>query len=96
MIYLGSILVVILAGFSYYVYDDGPVEIEIIADPSFQTFTSAVCEENNGFVECKDELFVNCNGNISNNIKECNGFSVMDKVSGFAVFEKDWKDPREN
>jgi len=63
----------------------------------FKTFTSAVCEESNEFVQCKDVLFVECNGIISNanDVEECNGFKLNHKkVTGFAVFEKDWKDPR--
>ena len=36
-------------------------------------------------------MFVDCNGKISKSaeIGECNGFKVEDKVTGFAVFEKD-------
>ena len=63
----------------------------------FSTFTSAVCEDKEGFVHCKDEIFVNCNGKISKAIEaaECNGFKVeTPKTLGFAVFDKDWKDPR--
>src|SRR3989344_186342 len=62
----------------------------------FSTFTSAVCESNAGAVHCKDELFVNCNGNISkaSDAAECNGLSLdVPKASGFAVFANDWKDP---
>ena len=57
----------------------------------FKTFTSAVCEEKNNLKYCKDELFVNCNGKLSeaSEIKECNGFKVDNRVSGFAVFERD-------
>lgn len=62
----------------------------------FRTFTSAVCENKGEFVHCRDELFVNCNGKISKSreLEECNGFRISSKVSGFAVFEKEWKDPR--
>ena len=61
-------------------------------DIQFKTFTSAVCEEKSGFVYCRDELFVNCNGKISraNEIGECNGFKINNEVVGFAVFEKEW------
>ena len=63
----------------------------------FKTFTSAVCENKGSFVHCRDEYFVNCNGKISSSaeLKECNGFRISSKVSGFAVFEKEWKDPRD-
>jgi|GEM_PF-2481491 hypothetical protein len=63
----------------------------------FSTFTSAVCENNLDSVHCKDEIFVNCDGKISKagDLKECNGFEVeIPKALGFAVFEKDWNDPR--
>jgi len=61
------------------------------------TFTSAVCENNVDYTHCKDELFVNCNGKIyqADEMENCNGFKINDsKVSGFAIFEKGWKDPR--
>ncbi len=62
----------------------------------FKTFTSAVCEEINGIYHCRDRLFVNCNGKIysSDEIKECNGFEIDNKISGSAVFGEDWQDPR--
>ncbi len=63
----------------------------------FSTYTSAVCEDIEDFVHCKDEVFVNCNGEISKvaDVAECNGVKLnISKVNGFAVFEKDWKDPR--
>ena len=63
----------------------------------FSTFTSAICQKEKDFVYCRDELFVNCNGNISkaNGSIECNGVRFdASKVTGFAVFDKDWKDPR--
>ena len=70
---------------------------ESAAGFEFKTFTSAVCEDKNDLVYCKDELFVNCNGKISKSseIDECNGIKLDNiKVNGFAVFDKDWKDPR--
>ena len=63
----------------------------------FSTFTSAVCDYSNDAVKCRDELFVNCNGKISKSseIDKCNGINLDNfKVTGSAVFEKDWKDPR--
>ena len=62
----------------------------------FSTFTSAVCDYSSDDVKCKDELFVNCNGKISkaDEIAECNGISLTQGVSGFAIFEKNWQDPR--
>ena len=65
----------------------------------FGTFTSAVCENKEEVVHCKDEVFVNCNGKVSKvlDAAECNGFKLdAPKVSGAAVFGKDWKDPRDN
>lgn len=63
----------------------------------FSTFTTAVCENKEEFVNCKDEVFVNCNGKISKavDIAECNGIKLeVPKTLGFAVFEKEWRDPR--
>lgn len=63
----------------------------------FSTFTSAVCGAKEEVVHCKDEVFVNCNGNVSKavNVAECNGIRIdVPKVDGFAVFDRDWKDPR--
>lgn len=58
----------------------------------FTTYTSAVCEDAKDFVHCKDEVFVNCNGEISKaaDVAECNGIKLnTSQVSGFAVLEKD-------
>lgn len=63
----------------------------------FSTFTSAVCESKGDFVYCKDEVFMNCNGEISKlkEVAECDGIELdVPKVNGFAVFEKEWKDTR--
>ncbi|MEK6828189.1 MAG: hypothetical protein AABX78_02460 [Nanoarchaeota archaeon] len=62
----------------------------------FNTFTSAVCDNSQDFVHCKDEVFVNCNGKVSKaaDVAECNGIKLdVPKPTGFAVFGKDWKDP---
>ena len=64
---------------------------------NFSTFTSAVCEEKEDLVHCKDEVFVDCNGTVSKagDVAECNGTKLaVPKATGFAVFEKGWKDPR--
>lgn len=63
----------------------------------FSAFTSAVCEYKGDFVQCKDEVFVNCSGYVSkaDDDAECNGIRLdLPKAAGFAVFEKGWKDPR--
>ena len=63
----------------------------------FSTFTSAVCEHKADVVYCKDELFVNCYGEISKavDVAECNGIKLdIPKATGFAIFRSDWKDPR--
>ena len=63
----------------------------------FSTFTSAVCERGEDVVRCKDEFFVNCNGETSKAVDgaECNGMRVdVPKALGFATFGKDWRDPR--
>lgn len=70
-----------------------------IKPPELSTLTSAVCEEKDDFVYCKDEVFVNCNGNISIAVTnvECNGIKIdAPKQTGFAVFEKGFsRDKRE-
>lgn len=63
----------------------------------FSTFTSAVCENKSELVYCRDEVFVNCSGNISRaiDVVECNGVKVdIPEIVGFAVFDENWKDPR--
>ncbi|MBI2649896.1 hypothetical protein HYX04_01120 [Candidatus Woesearchaeota archaeon] len=63
----------------------------------FSTFTSAVCEDRQDHVYCKDEFFINCNGEVSkaSDVAECNGIKLeVPKTLGFAVFDKEWKDPR--
>lgn len=63
----------------------------------FSTFTSAVCENKGELVHCKEEFFVNCNGEVSKaiDVAECNGIKLsVPKPTGFAIFGKDWKDPR--
>ena len=63
----------------------------------FNTFTSAVCNNDGKITKCKDELFVNCNGKILkfDEIAECNGLKLdVQKPTGSAVFSKEWKDPR--
>ncbi len=71
--------------------DEKPIE------PEFSAFTSAVCQNKADFVQCKDEIFINCSGKISkaDDAAECNGINLdLPKAAGYAVFEKGWKDPR--
>lgn len=85
------LVLVILSLFSFMALSAGSSNrAEKSSNVEFKTFTSAVCEEKSGFVHCKDELFVNCNGKISraDEIGECNEFKINNEVSGFAVFEK--------
>ena len=63
----------------------------------FSTFTSAVCQNRGNVVNCRDEVFVKCNGTISKaaDVAECNGIKLdVPKATGDAVFGKEWKDPR--
>ena len=63
----------------------------------FSTFTTAVCENKEEVVHCKDEIFVNCNGKVSKaaDVAECNGMNLdVPKATGDAVFDKEWRDPR--
>lgn len=72
-------------------------EKESAAMLEFSTFTSAVCENSEDAVYCKDEVFVNCNGEVSKaeGVAKCNGAVLgIPKALGFAVFEKGWNDPR--
>lgn len=61
------------------------------------TFTSAVCENRKDSVDCKDEVFVKCDGKVTKAVDgtECNGFKIdVPKTTGAAVFGNGWKDPR--
>ena len=72
-------------------------EIKNYKSVEFKTYTSAVCENKEKVVYCKDEIFVNCNGNISKaaDVEACNGIKLeIPKLTGFAVFGNEWKDPR--
>ena len=63
----------------------------------FSAFTTAVCDNKEDVVHCRDEFFVNCNGKVSKaaDIEDCNGIKIEPpKALGFATFGKDWKDPR--
>ncbi len=97
-------VLVVMASFSFVALsmdnaNNEKVEIKEESKPlEFSTFTSAVCENKENYVYCKDEFFVKCNGNISKavDVAECNGIKIdTPKTLGFAVFEKDWKDPRQ-
>lgn len=92
-------LLAVIASFSFSTYSADNEKTEIKDKQlEFSTFTSAVCEDNEDSVYCKDEIFVNCDGAISkaSDVKECNGVKVeIPKALGFAVFDKDWKDPRQ-
>ncbi len=77
-----------------------PEKIETKQEPKifeFSTFTTAVCNNKNDVVHCKDIVYVKCNGTISEleDAAECNGLKLyIPKASGVAVFRKEWKDPR--
>ena len=70
----------------------------------FKIITKAVCEESSEHIFCHDELFIRCNGseyhiNKDNfeNFTDCNNkkLSLQDiKVTGQAIFKKEWSDPR--
>ena len=92
-----------IASFSFIVISAknvNDIKAEITKEPKifeFSTFTTAVCEDKGELFHCKDEFFVNCNGKISKavDVTECNGVKLeAPKALGFAVFSKDWKDPR--
>lgn len=94
------LILVVIASFSFITYSANSEKTkakEKSKQFEFSTFTSAVCEDKENFVHCRDEVFVNCDGKIAkaNELSECNGIKVeTPKILGFAVFEKEWKDPR--
>ena len=94
------LILVLIASFSFVAANINTDKKEIKQETKefeFSTFTSAVCDNSKDFVHCRDEVFVNCNGKISKaaDVAECNGLKLdVPKATGFAVFEKDWKDPR--
>ena len=96
------ILLLILAGIASFSFIALSTNSEKVSEQEskileFSTFTSAVCENKEDLVHCKDEIFVNCNGNISKavDVAECSGIKLdVSKATGSAVFEKGWEDPR--
>ena len=79
------------------IIDEGAENTEPAKNFEFSIFTSAVCENKTEIVNCRDEVFVNCDGEISKlgDAAECNGLKFdVPKATGFAVFNKDWQDPR--
>ena len=95
------LLIAGIALFSFLVIstDYDKPKIEVKNQFEFSTFTSAVCENKEDSIYCKDEVFVNCNGALSKavDVAECNGIKFeIPKATGLAVFDKEWKDPRNN
>lgn len=94
------LMLAVIASFSFITNSTASEKAEIGEKSKqfeFSTFTSAVCEDNEDSVHCRDEIFVNCDEKVSkaDDISECNGIKIeIPKALGFAVFEKDWKDPR--
>ena len=97
------IFVLVLVGLASFSFVAANISNEIIKPKKssevlqFSTFTSAVCERGKNVVRCKDEFFVNCNGEITKtvDVAECEGIRVdAPKALGFATFGNDWKDPR--
>lgn len=97
------VLLTIIASFSFVAANLGNANNEKTQtkeknkELQFSTFTSAVCENKADVVHCKDEVFVNCNGEISKaiDVAECEGFKIdVPKDTGFATFGKEWEDPR--
>ena len=67
---------------------------------SFSIKTVAICEEKPGYIRCHDELVVNC-GNEEYILPKgaetvnCGDIALqMPPITAFAVFDKDWQDPR--
>jgi len=66
----------------------------------FKTETVAICEDNGDSVYCHDELMVICGDEKYVLPKEADTVNCGDVtlqvpyITAFAVFDKDWKDPR--
>ena len=95
-----SIILVLIVSISFAAANISNEKNQVKENPrvlEFSTFTSAVCERGKDVVHCKDEVFVNCDGKVSKavDVAECNGIKLdVPKTLGFAVFGKDWRDPR--
>lgn len=67
---------------------------------NFKTKTVALCEYYEDYVYCHDELIVNCGDEEyvlpkTEEIARCGDIKLqVTPVTAFAVFDKDWKDPR--
>lgn len=55
--------------------------------PNFRLYTKAICNNVSDFIVCHDELFASC-GNLEYMLPK-------NEVNGNGIFNKDWKDPRE-
>lgn len=66
----------------------------------FKTKTIAVCESAEQSIYCHDELLVICGDEeytVPKNVSQinCSGITMkVPSITGFAVFNKYWKDPR--
>ena len=98
----GSVLFIIVSAAVLSLISIAAIANSLNANPSkeqaknleFSTFTSAVCENSENFVHCKDEVFVKCNDKTSRlkDFSECNGMEIdIPQAVGFAVFDKEWK-----
>ena len=71
------IFVLVLVGLASFSFVAANISNEIIKPKKssevlqFSTFTSAVCERGKDVVRCKDEFFVNCNGEITKTERPC-------------------------
>jgi len=67
---------------------------------NFKTKTIAVCEDRADSVYCHDELLVNCENDVyllpkTEKTVKCGNVELqVPSITAFAVFDKDWKDPR--
>jgi len=79
---------------------DVPVSSHDTAQLNFKTKTVAICEEKSGYIQCHDELVVNCGNEEYILPKEektvnCDGIALqVPSITAFAVFDEDWQDPR--
>ena len=92
LVFLFLVLIVpslVFAGF----FVDGKIE-----EISLSTFTKAMCTQKRDSSECMEKLFVDCNGKVRGAEPgiNCSGIEIYSKVSGYAIFDDKWTDPRIN
>ena len=100
IIALLAVSVLLVAGMALLPDSTNLSKPEFASNIEFKTSTVAICEYNEDSVYCHDELLVNCGDEEyilpkSSNKINCNCIELgVPSITAFAVFDKDWKDPR--